>query len=256
MRILKLTVAYDGTNYVGWQRQENGTSIQQMIEEALAPFRPGAVQPPVVHGASRTDAGVHATGQVASVGVDFDHPVDAVQRACNIRLPADIRVYGVEDMPSGFHARLDARGKTYRYRIATAPVVSPMDRWFVWHVPHRCDVDAMREAARALVGAHDFAAFQATGSSVIDTHRVVHRVDIVKTSDALEVEVEGNGFLRHMVRIMVGSIVDVGLGTRSPEWLARALAAGDRRLAGRTAPASGLVLERVRYGASQPPPRP
>jgi tRNA pseudouridine38-40 synthase len=247
MRTLKLTIAYDGTDYVGWQRQANGTSIQQVIEQSIAAFYPDGAAPPVVHGAGRTDAGVHATGQVASVRVHFDHPVDAVQRALNIRLPGAIRVYAVEPAPATFHARYDARAKTYRYRIATEPVVPPAHRWFVWHVPQRCDVDAMREAARSLVGRHDFSAFQAAGSSTSDAVRTVHRLEIVEAPGELHIEIEGDGFLRHMVRIITGSLVDVGLGTRSPQWMAHALASGNRRLAGRTAPACGLVLERVKY---------
>lgn len=246
MRTLKLTIAYDGTAYVGWQRQENGTSIQHVLEQALVPFRPD-VDPPAVVGASRTDAGVHALGQVASVHVDFDHPVDAVQRALNIRLPGDVRVLAVDDAPSDFHARLRARGKLYRYRIATAPVVLPMHRWFVWHVPSPLNLPVMREAARHLVGTHDFSAFQATGSSVTDTRRTVRRLDLVAADGELHIEVEGDGFLRHMVRIIAGSLVDVGLGTYAPERLAAALASGDRRRAGRTAPPAGLVLEQVRY---------
>jgi tRNA pseudouridine38-40 synthase len=246
MRTLKLTIAYDGTAYVGWQRQENGTSIQQLVEEALSPFMPGAPGP-VVNGASRTDAGVHALGQVASVHVPFVHPRDAVQRALNIRLPTDIRILAVDDVQEAFHARIDARGKRYRYRIATGAVVLPANRWFVWHVPTTLDVDAMRAAAQPLVGAHDFAAFQATGSSVVDTRRVIRRLDIVPAGDELHIEVEGDGFLRHMVRIIVGSLVDVGLGSRGPGWLTSALEGRDRRAAGRTAPASGLVLERVFY---------
>lgn len=252
MRTLRLTLAYDGTAYVGWQRQDNGPSIQQLVEEALAPFAPGGPAP-VVIGASRTDAGVHARGQVASVRVSFDHDVGAVQRAMNIRLPPDIRVLSVDEARADFHARIDARGKRYRYRIVTAPVVWPMDRWFVWHVPVRLDVTAMRHAARALVGAHDFAAFQATGSSVLDTRREIRRIELVEEPGELYIEVEGDGFLRHMVRIITGSLVDVGVGTRRPEWAIEVLEGRDRRLAGRTAPASGLVLEAVFYAGTNTP---
>lgn len=252
MRTLKLTIAYDGTAYVGWQRQDNGTSIQQLIEEALAPFTPGG-PPPAVTGASRTDAGVHALGQVASVRVNFNHPVDAVGRALNIRLPTDIRVSAVDDVAPGFHARFDARAKRYRYRIAMAPIVLPMHRHFVWHVPGAANLDAMREAAGPIVGPHDFAAFQASGSSVVDTRRAIHRIDLVPTGDELHVEVEGDGFLRHMVRILVGSLVDVGVGRRRPAWLVDALASRDRRQAGRTAPAAGLCLEHVSYATPETP---
>jgi len=248
---LKLTLAYDGTAYVGWQRQDNGASIQQMVEEALIPFDADGPRP-VVNGASRTDAGVHALGQVASVRVSVAHPRDAILRALNIRLPTDIRVLSVEEAPDTFHARIDAVGKRYRYRIAVAPVVLPMHRWFVWHVPGRLNLVAMQEAAASLVGAHDFSAFQATGSSVLDTRRVIHRLEVVAAGDELHVEIEGDGFLRHMVRIIAGSLVEVGVGTRTPAWLGRARAGLDRRLAGRTAPAAGLCLERVFYGPVSP----
>lgn len=255
MRTLKLTIAYEGTAYVGWQRQQNGPSIQQLIEEAFAPFTPGR-PPPVVHGASRTDAGVHAMGQVASVRVAVVHPADAIRRALNIRLPADIRILTVEEAREGFHARIDALGKRYRYRLHRGPVVLPMHRAFVWHLPDPCRMDLMREAAGPLVGAHDFAAFQATGSSITDTRRVIRSIAIEQFGDELQVEIEGDGFLRHMVRIVVGSLVDVGLGRRQPAWLSAALAGRDRRAAGRTAPARGLVLEQVDYGLGrmEPPP--
>lgn len=246
MRTLRLTLAYDGTGLAGWQRQLNGVSIQGLVEHALAAFTPDTPAPTVI-GASRTDAGVHALGQVASVRVTFDHPVDAVHRALNIALPAAVRVIELVEAPDTFHARHDARGKLYRYRIHRAAVLSPMTRWFVWHVPGRLDIAAMREAARFVVGAHDFASFQASGSSVVDTRRVVDRVDIVEHGDEWQIEVEGPGFLRHMVRIITGSLVDVGRGTRDPAWLGTAIEARDRRQAGRTAPASGLCLERVFY---------
>lgn len=247
MRTLKLTVAYDGTNYVGWQRQENGLAIQQVLEQALLPLCRDPDRTPSVMGASRTDAGVHAKGQVASVRVDFDVPADAVRRALNIRLPADIRVIEVAEAAPSFHAQFDARSKLYRYRIASGLVLSPFERWFAWHVPQRCDVDAMRRAAEALPGRHDFAAFQASGSSITETVRTIARVDVVAHPGGILVEVAGDGFLRHMVRIMVGSLVDVGVGTRTVGWMREVLAGGDRRGAGRTAPPAGLCLEEVIY---------
>jgi len=142
MRTLKLTLAYDGTNYVGWQRQENGLAVQQVLEEALQPMCGDRV--PVLMGAGRTDAGVHATEQVASVRVSFDHAASAVHRALNVRLPRDIRVLAVEDADPRFHARFDATGKSYRYRIATDRVPLPFDRWFVWQMAQPCDIDSMR----------------------------------------------------------------------------------------------------------------
>lgn len=245
MRTLKLTIAYDGTNYVGWQRQDNGLSVQQVIEDALQPMCGDDV--PVVMGAGRTDAGVHASGQVASVRVAFDHPANAVHRALNVRLPADIRVLAVEDAEPRFHARFDATGKSYRYRIATERVPLPFDRWFVWHMAQPCDVDAMRAAAPALLGRHDFSSFQARGSTVLDGWRTLERIQVERLGSEIHIEVDGDGFLRHMVRIIVGTLVDIGVGNRGVASMASALAAHDRQAAGRTAPPQGLTLLKIRY---------
>jgi tRNA pseudouridine38-40 synthase len=247
MRTLRLTLAYDGTNYAGWQRQTNGLSVQQVLEEAFAPLLPDGARTPAMHAAGRTDAGVHAIGQVASLRVDLDLPADAVRRALNVRLPADVRVLEVADMPPGFHARFDATGKAYRYRIATGPIVSPFDRWFVWHVPHRCDLEAMRRAGAMLVGRHDFASFQASGSAKIDTVRTIRALSIVRRGEEIVLDVEGDGFLRHMVRAIVGTLVEIGSGTQDPDWIGGVVAARDRRAAGPTAPAAGLTLVRVTY---------
>jgi tRNA pseudouridine38-40 synthase len=245
MRTLKLTLAYDGTEYAGWQRQQNALAIQQVVEEAFAHFTGG--EPPTVSGAGRTDAGVHALGQVASVIVDFDHPVDAVQRGLNVRLPGAIRVLQVEDVPLGFHARFHATGKTYRYRIARARVLSPFDRHQAWHVPWPLDEAAMRAAAAALVGTHDFASFQASGTLITDTTRTIERLDLEADSDTLTLTVTADGFLRHMVRIIVGTLVDTGSSQRRAEDMPATIAAARREAAGRTAPAQGLTLLSVRY---------
>src|SRR5262249_3528647 len=193
MRTLRLTLAYDGTNYVGWQRQANGPSIQQAVEDAFRPLV-DAGEPPTIAGAGRTDAGVHALGQVASATLDIDLPASAIQRALNVRLPADIRVIGVVDATPGFHAQFHATGKTYRYRIATTPVLSPFDRWFVWHAPALTGVDRMRDAAAALVGLHDFASFQASGGFVRETTRTLTRVELRESAGELQIEIDGDGF--------------------------------------------------------------
>ena len=245
MRTLKLTLAYDGTNYVGWQRQLNGMSVQQLVEEALAPLVGGV--PPTVVGAGRTDAGVHALGQVATVNLDSEVPASGIQRALNVRLPADIRVLGAVDAPPGFHARYHARAKTYRYRMATTSVLSPFDRWFVWHAPEPRDAQAMRHAARALVGRHDFASFQARGAAVRDTVRTIHRLDLDGRDGEIVFDVEADGFLRHMVRAIVGTLADVGAGLIPPDAMPQVLEARDRQAAGQTAPASGLTLVTVTY---------
>lgn len=247
LRTLKLTLAYDGTDYVGWQRQANGTSVQQLVEEAFAALGPAGRAAPTVVGASRTDAGVHALGQVASVVIDLEYAPSAVQRALNARLPRDIRVLGVVEAKPGFHARSHAAGKCYRYRIATTAVVSPFHRWFVWHAPEARDVDAMQRAATHFVGRHDFASFQARGSSVIATTRTIHRLEVRDAGGELVIEVDGDGFLRHMVRAIVGTLAEVGSGARSPEAMVGILAAADRQAAGSTAPACGLTLVSVAY---------
>jgi len=160
-RTLKLTVSYDGTRFVGWQRQADGVSIQGLLEEALARFEGAAV---TVHGAGRTDAGVHALGQVASVQITSAHPTGAVARGLNASLPPDVRVIDIREAAVDFHARFSARTKTYRYLLRNASIVSPFERAFVWHVPEALDLDAMRTAARALVGTHDFAAFSSSAN--------------------------------------------------------------------------------------------
>jgi tRNA pseudouridine38-40 synthase len=173
--------------------------------------------------------------------------VEAIRRALNVRLAPDIRILSVEDAAAEFHARFAALGKTYRYRVVTSDIVSPFDRWFVWHLPARLHMEAMRAAAAQLCGRHDFAVFQSAHSSVTETVRTITRLDIHPTADGFIVEVHGDGFLRHMVRAMVGTLVDVGAGRRTPESMPALLRSGERHQAGDTAPASGLTLVSVDY---------
>jgi tRNA pseudouridine38-40 synthase len=248
LRTIKLTLAYDGTDYAGWQRQQNALAIQQVVEEAFAHFTGG--EPPTVSGAGRTDSGVHALGQVASVNVEFDHSASAVMRALNVRLPDAIRVIGAVDAPTGFHARFNATGKSYRYRISRTPVQSPFDRLYAWHVPWPLDLDAMRAAASAFVGTHDFASFQASGTPITATARSLQQLDLIETGSELHVVAEGDGFLRHMVRIITGTLVEVGSGQRDAASIPDVIAARNRDAAGRTAPPHGLTLVAVRYAQS------
>jgi tRNA pseudouridine38-40 synthase len=249
-RILKLTIEYDGTNYVGWQRQAEGVSIQALIEDALVPFAGGPV---TVHGAGRTDAGVHALAQVASVAMSVTHDVATLQRALNAVLPTDVRIRSIEDAPSGFHARFDAVSKTYEYRIVNGPYASAFQQRYVWHVPGALDVDAMRAGAAILVGQHDFAAFQATGATVSATVRTIFELNLLHRDGAatepavLVLRISGDGFLRHMVRTIAGTLVDVGLGRWPAPHVAAILAGRDRTRAGRAAPAAGLFLVQVSY---------
>jgi tRNA pseudouridine38-40 synthase len=248
MRFLKLTLEYDGSNYVGWQRQAEGVSIQGLLEDALAPFAGEAV---TVHGAGRTDAGVHALGQVASVRTAATHDVQTLQRALNAVLPVDVRVTRIEDAAPGFHARFDATSKTYEYRIANGPYASAFEHRYVWHVPGTLDVEAMRAGAALLVGRHDFAAFQSTGGEVATTVRTIHHLEIQGGWDSsashLSLKVDGDGFLRHMVRSIAGTLVDVGLGRWPAGYVGEILASRDRAMAGRAAPPGGLFLIAVKY---------
>jgi tRNA pseudouridine38-40 synthase len=247
LRNLKLTIEYDGTNYVGWQRQAKGVSIQGLLEDALAPFEGGRV---VLHGAGRTDAGVHALGQVANAVTSAAHDVSTLQRALNVVLPRDVRVLSVEDAAPGFHARFDAISKSYEYRIVNAPFVSAFQYRYVWHVPGTLDVDAMRAGAAAFLGRHDFVAFQAGGGHATSTIRTI--LSIALDPDAgglpsLVLRVTGDGFLRHMVRAIAGTLVDIGLGRWPASHVETILAGRDRTKAGRAAPARGLFLVEVRY---------
>jgi tRNA pseudouridine38-40 synthase len=244
-RTIKLTLAYDGTAYAGWQRQANALAVQQVVEEAFAHLTGGV--PPTIAGAGRTDSGVQAVGQVASVNVTFEHSALSVQRALNMRLPADIRVIGAVEMPLGFHARFHAVGKSYRYRMVTTAVLSPFDRQYAWHVPWPLDTGAMARAAARLTGTHDFASFQAAGSTITGTVRTLDRLTIADAGGELRIDVEGDGFLRNMVRIIAGTLMEVGSGHRDAESIDAIIAARHRDAAGKTAPPHGLTLMSVRY---------
>lgn len=248
MRTIRLTLQYDGTDFVGWQRQAAGTSIQGVIEDALLPIEGRRV---VVHGAGRTDAGVHALAQVASVELEAAIEPSTLARALNAVLPPDVRVSGAETAEAGFHARFSSTGKIYEYRILNARYASPFLRRYALHVIPPLDVDAMREGAAALVGEHDFSAFQGAGSEVHTAVRTIRRCEWRAGNGPdtpLVFEIEGDGFLRHMVRNIVGTLLDVGLGRRDPAEIGTILASGSRSRAGNTAPPHGLFLQRVLYG--------
>lgn len=248
MRIFKLVLAYDGTDYVGWQRQPNGVSIQALVEDAIAPIEG---RPVTVIGAGRTDAGVHALAQVASVALESAIDPASLVRALNATLPAGVRVRAADEAPPDFHARFAARSKAYRYYIRNAAWVSPFERRYVWHVSRALDDRAMARAGASLVGHHDFAAFRAAGSEVATSARTIHELDVTRIDDPdgalLTIDVEADGFLRHMARAIAGTLVDVGLGRRDPEDVRRVLESRDRGQAGATAPAHGLFLVRVNY---------
>jgi tRNA pseudouridine38-40 synthase len=241
----KIVVAYDGTDFVGWQRQAAGVSVQGLLEEALEPLDGRSV---AVTGAGRTDAGVHALGQVASFTLTREIDAATVARALNARLPQQVRVVSAAGAAPSFHARYDARSKTYRYRIFNGDAVSPFERLYVWHLPGGLDVDAMDAAARVLEGRHDFSAFQAAENDAVTTVRTLFS-SRVSAANGPEIfyDVAGDGFLRHMVRTIAGSLVEIGRGRRRPEWMREVLDSRDRREAGQTAPAAGLFLMGVHY---------
>jgi tRNA pseudouridine38-40 synthase len=241
----KLTVAYDGTAFVGWQRQASGTSIQELLENgcALLDGRPVAVT-----GAGRTDAGVHAFAQVAHVSLERDIDAATVVRALNNHLPPAVRVLDAAEVSATFHARFNATAKRYRYRIWNQPVLSPFEREYTWHIPGPIlDVEAMAAAAARLEGRHDFAAFQTAGAETHTTERVVFSSRITTERPLILYDVRGDGFLRHMVRSIVGTLVEVGRGRYPAEWITEVLESTDRARGGRTAPAAGLFLMSVEY---------
>jgi len=240
----KLTLAYDGTDFVGFQMQAGQRSVQGVLEEALRPFDNQRV---VVHGSGRTDSGVHATGQVISFSIESTISPDALQRALNVTLPDDVRVMRAEPAPEGFNARFDARSKAYRYDIFNGAVVPPQIRRFVWHVPQPLDSNRMSEAAATLVGEHDFSAYQAAGGDVITNRREVLLSRVTREGDRVSYEIAATGFLRHMVRNIVGTLVDIGRCRRPVEDIRRILESRDRSTASATAPAHGLTLVSVEY---------
>ena len=248
MRHLKLTIAYDGTDFSGWQIQPNQRTVQETFELALMRIT-GERQSVVASG--RTDAGVHALGQVLSLRSRSQLSCQVLRRALNANLPSDIAVLEVTEAAHGFHAIRDATRKRYRYQIQNSPVPDVFTRKYSWHLPTPLDVDRMRCASCELLGTHDFQSFETAGAERISSVRTIHDLTVSafdqKEGRRIEIEVEANGFLYNMVRTIVGSLVEVGRGKRPEAWLAQVLEAKDRRLAGPTAPPQGLVLVSVKY---------
>lgn len=244
MRKIQLIVEYDGTNYAGWQRQENSLAVQQVVEDALSKLTKEKI---VIHGASRTDAGVHALGQSAHFKTESKIPADKFSYALNTILPPDVRIRESRQVPDDFHARFCSKGKRYRYLFHVHPHASAINRLTRAHIIYPLDVDRMQREAQTLVGTHDFAAFAASGSVVKDTVRTIYRADLSRDGDEVKLIVEGNGFLYNMVRIIAGTLVGVGTGKLEPGAFARAIETGNRLDLGVTAPAHGLTLMEVFY---------
>ena len=247
MKRILLTVEYDGTAYSGWQRQMNGLAVQQVLEEALSS---ACAHPVTVTGSSRTDAGVHARMQMVHFDSDCSIPPDKYPFVLNNLLPDDIRVQDAREVPQDFHARFLTSGKTYTYRILNNRHGSALQRNYCWHVPVPLDVKRMMEAVLTLQGEHDFFAFQAAGGTARTTVRKIECADLSSSGALITLLVTGNAFLYNMVRIIAGTIVEVGLGKRETDCFTRAFMSRNRLDLGMTAPASGLELTEVFY-----PPR-
>ena len=244
MLTVKLVLEYDGTCYAGWQRQPNHPTIQEAIERAIHQVSQATVS---VIGAGRTDSGVHARGQVASFRTDCDWPASNWTRALNAVLPKDIAVRSSALVDDQFHAQHDARGKLYAYRILHRPARPTIDRAFAWHIYRPLDEVAMQQAAAALIGSQDFSSFE--GSLTDNNNPICHlqRFTVIRHEDHILIEAYADRFLKHMIRAMVGTVVEVGLGKRTPDSLAEVLRARDRSAAGQTAPPHALCLMRVDY---------
>lgn len=255
MRNIKLIIQYDGTNYSGWQVQAEGTTIQGLLEDALAEITGGPVR---LAAAGRTDAGVHAFEQTAAFSTESVHGPDVFLRALNAKLPDDIRVISSEDVPDDFHPRYSARSKTYSYLISQHGPFAVFLKRYSWNMSYALDCDGMRTAARLLVGEQDFSSFQASGCSA--KHPVRNIIDLqIRKFDSvdfmgfcfhaplLRISITANAFLRHMARNIVGTLVEIGRGRIPAGEMKTILDARDRRAAGKTAPACGLFLEKISY---------
>ncbi|MFH0964605.1 MAG: tRNA pseudouridine(38-40) synthase TruA [Planctomycetota bacterium] len=244
MKNVKLTIAYDGTAFSGWQRQENARTVQQVIEEAL---RAITGEETTITGAGRTDAGVHARGQVANFHTAKELPAATFQAALNATLPPDIAILDAEEVGETFHARHHARRKRYEYVLWNAPVRPVFERHFAWHVPGPLDVASMAAAARRLIGEHDFRAFAREVPPEKDCVRALYELSIVETRPRVVFTFQGSGFLHTMVRSLVGTLLLVGHGKATPDDVAAILRSRDRTVAGPTAPPHGLTLAEVAY---------
>ncbi|MGN0165269.1 MAG: tRNA pseudouridine(38-40) synthase TruA [Lachnospiraceae bacterium] len=244
MRRIKLVVAYDGTNYHGWQLQPNAVTVEGEINKALSAMLQADIR---IIGASRTDAGVHALGNVAVFDTESRIPGEKFSYALNARLPEDIRILSSCETDPDFHPRFDCHNKTYEYRITRSEFMLPTKRLYSHHVYCKLDVEKMKQAAAFFIGEHDFASFCSAGSSVEDTVRTVYWFEIDEDGADLILRINGNGFLYNMVRIIAGTLLNVGCGKMTVEACRQAIEGDNRSLAGPTAPARGLCLTEINY---------
>ncbi|KAA2215164.1 tRNA pseudouridine(38-40) synthase TruA [Teichococcus oryzae] len=241
-----LLVEYDGTPFVGWQRQSSGLSVQQVLEEAAASLNGGVPAPTMASG--RTDAGVHAAGQVVQISITLDLAPERLREALNFHSrPHPVSILRAARAPDGWSARFSCVGRGYRYRILNRRARPALDAGRVWHVQAALDAEAMHRAAQALLGRHDFSAFRAAACQAKDALRTLDRLDVTRQGDEVVVQTEARSFLHHQVRNMVGTLAQVGLGRRPVEWPQQLLEGRDRTLAGQNAPAEGLTFLFARY---------
>lgn len=243
MHTIKLTIEYDGTAYVGWQFQPNGLAVQQVMEGALAVLLGARVN---LYSSGRTDAGVHAKGMIASFSTERSLPLSAYTDGMNCILPPDIAVISAEEVAADFNPRHDAKGKHYRYTILSALRRSPLSRKSAWYLREKLHLELMRQGAAFFVGEHDFSAFRTSGCAAKTTLRRVDSVEISTSGDLIHIDVTGSGFMRNMVRIMAGTLVEIGKGKMPPEHISRCLTESGVK-AGPTAPPHGLCLMEVYY---------
>jgi len=246
---VRLVLEYDGTAYAGWQIQSNGHTVQAVVEEALTRLSGEFLR---LHPSGRTDAGVHARGMVAHFTIVRELPMAAFLQGLNRLLPMDISVREANRVADDFHARYDSTGKWYRYTLQTGEMRSALRARTSWHVRGALDLDLMRRAAADFIGRHDFSAFRAAGCEARTTVREIYSLEISAVDELIQIDVKGKGFLRNMVRVMVGTLVEIGWGKRPPGDVAALLAEGRRELSGRTAPPQGLCLMEVWYGEDSP----
>lgn len=244
MKRVRLIISYDGTNYCGWQIQINGITVEEVINRELSSLLGEKIS---VIGASRTDSGVHAVGNVAVFDTETKIPAEKISFALNQRLPDDIRIQKSEEVSEDFHPRYCDSTKTYEYKILNRKFPDPLNRLYTHFVYMPLDVQKMKEAAEYIVGEHDFASFCSSGSQVKTTIRTVYNLDITKDDNIIKIKISGNGFLYNMVRIIVGTLLKVGLGIYPPEHVKEIIEAKDRYAAGPKAPAKGLTLVGIKY---------
>ena len=244
MRNIKLTIEYDGKDFNGWQKQPNKLNIQGTIEQAIKSITGEDVE---LNASGRTDAGVHALGQVANFKTNSQIPIDKMAIAINSRLKKSIVIKKAEEVDERFHSRLSCKRKTYRYVINNSPAGTAIYRYLETHIPQKLDVQKMQEAIKYFVGEHDFKAFKASGTSSKNSVRTIYDAKVEQKDDRIFIELTGNGFLYNMVRIIAGTLVDVGLGKIEPERIKEIIELGKREFAGKTLPPNGLYLLKVVY---------